>query len=100
LRDAALSNHFCVLFSICETQEICSWPIIASLATCLVSDTLCSEIQPKTHSAAAAPEPARVRLITAVVVTVVVLAGEFDELFLLKLAVVPDGTAALKVTVR
>jgi hypothetical protein len=27
-------------------------------------------------------------------------AGEFDELFLLKLAVVPDGTAALKVTVR
>ena len=30
--------------------------------------------EPKTHSAAAAPEPARVRLITAVAVTVVVLA--------------------------
>jgi hypothetical protein len=54
------------------------------------------------------PEHARVRLITAVVVTVCnrcragheSCAGEFDELFLLKLAVVPDGTAALKVTVR
>lgn len=90
--------------------------MIASLAPCLVSDTLCSEIQPKTHSAPAAPEPARVRLITAVVVTVVVLARNLppvnsallstrfgaltDELFLLKLAVFPDGTAALKVTVR
>jgi len=81
-----------------------------------VLDTLCSEIQPKTHSAAAAPEPARVRLITAIVVAVVVLAMNLapvnsallstrlgalgDELFLLKLAVVPDGTAALTVTVH
>lgn len=81
-----------------------------------MSDTLCSEIQPKTPSAPAAPEPALVRLITAEVVTVVVLAMNLppvnsallsrrlgaleDELFLLQLAVVPDGTTALKVTVR
>jgi hypothetical protein len=116
LRDAALSNHFWVLFSICETKEIALGRLSLPLRLALCRIPFARKSNQKRTEAQRPPEPARVRLITAAVLTVVVLAMNLppansallstrlgaltDELFLLNLAVVPDGTAALNVTVR
>jgi hypothetical protein len=109
LRNAALSNHFCVFCSICETLEIALGRLSLPLRLPSVGYPLLGN-QTKTHSAAAAPGA----LTMAVVATVVVLAMNLppvnsalltrlaalaDELFLFKL-VVPDGTAELEVSVR